>query len=850
LNVLVKKIIDRFDQAGDYKHKEIFVRQFIRDLQLNFSADHSLKVLTEFLELIKDGKYLDPQKIRRFQKYYEWIKSIKNKEEKIKETIEFATIAEPHKFEEHLKELDITSSKEISDLIIKLQSESSNQWIDTELLFRKMRKRAVPNQFVLHLQVIVNVDTRLVGYWNLENILKEAVTDWSIHPEVNQWKLEIFFPFLRQHFRHLISDDYFDAKRLIKLAELFEINIAELSSFVLRLIPEYLGGLSASLLYQLLEIIVSGIGKADKQILLEWILPRWNNKIRESFGDGQWDENFLPPTSEIVISNLLRYNLGHPDKRVRWRAAHSLRRFADLNRFFVFEQLLEYQNQRSCGQFQDSTYPFYWLSAKLFLWISLERISKENGSKLIRYSNHFIEELNNRDLPHVQIKYFAKSASLALLKFDPSIFSSEEHEVIAAALECHFTPKQAKKLKQDEADVVLGYKSKFHFDTLDTVPYWYENLARAFDCSTDEVLMLTDKYISQHWGYTGDSNIKDPAKASDYTLTSNSHGSEPTVEDLRTYFEYHAMFCAAGELLETKSVVNDNDKYETWDHWIARWTLCWKDFWLSDFRDPIPLLSKFWINKRINEDWEWSIQIEDFDNLSCLFGATRKSYVPINLYTLVRYDKDEERSSISSCLVAPQLAPSLLRALQTSLDLNYYLPFEDEEEESDLADRNAKDFMLKGWIKRLNAEQEGIDSKDESFHDIDKFRLSLGSEFTKWAKVVSSSDFRFAYNKKEPRAWISRFESWNDHPEKEQYGGFSTSGYRLVLKQETLLAFLKATNQCLILNCEIKRSVERSTLKEYYPEYTYLYLIYPNGKVESISRDYQLGQKDNRGIYK
>jgi hypothetical protein len=63
-------------------------------------------------------------------------------------------------------------------------------------------------------------------------------------------------------------------------------------------------------------------------------------------------------------------------------------------------------------------------------------------------------------------------------------------------------------------------------------------------------------------------------------------------------------------------------------------------------------------------------------------------------------------------------------------------------------------------------------------------------------------------------------EAWSNDEKDKHYSTFSSKGIRLIIKTTLLLEFLKATDQCLILDSGIKRHVDRREHYEYYPEYT------------------------------
>lgn len=842
LNSLIKPILEGFDQHRDHKSKESFVRSFIRDLKLNFSPHHQFKTLQLFGDLIKDGKFLKEETIKDFLQYCEKIAALIGIEREKKESQNLNHLRQERKsgYEQFIKKVDAGSCDQITKAILLLKKKSSNDYLDASLFFNMLRQNVPASAYVRHLEALVQLDPETVSFWSYKEGLVAALKEWSFHPEVKAWKHKAFPGFLKDKFPHFITHDYLDGADLYEFASLFNVTDQELATLVLQLTPKHLEGLSASVLYQLLQITTKGLSKAEKQALLEWALPRWNEKIKSDFGDGEWSNKFQPDgTPTLTISNFLRYNLGHPDKRLRWRAAHSLRRFASLNQLHVFDHLIQKQDEVHCGQFQDGDYPFYWLSAKLFLWIAIERIAKENPAAMIRYKSHLFDELMNTSLPHAQIKHFIKSACLALHKFDASVFTSAELASVSAALTCKLIPKIEGSTRRRRSGRQSEVATRFRFDTLDTVPYWYSPLADALDKSVDEVIQIADAYITQHWGYTGNGRDNDPAASSKWELTSNRHGSESTIENLRTYFEYHAMFCAAGELVQGAKIIDDPDRFETWDSWLKGWGLCWEDHWLSDMRDPLPLLPKFWQNKNHDHDWEWEIKLSDFDTLLGIRDNPENNYITIKAGFSIHYDdKNYENNTVSSVLVSPQYATSLLKTLQTSEELRDYLPLEKDEDDED--DEQCQPFHMKGWIIDVDTRREGIDDRDELFQHIDRSRWRIGTEFEKWANLSFSNDYRFAYRNGDIQTLLTILEVWSNQKDEQHYQRFSTNGVRLRMQKQALLEFLTETNQCLILDCGIKRHMHRTERLDYYPEYTRIYLIHPNGQIETISGNHQL----------
>lgn len=70
-------------------------------------------------------------------------------------------------------------------------------------------------------------------------------------------------------------------------------------------------------------------------------LQRLEEKLHPESGDGTWRPDLQPPNDPIdVLAHLLWKILGHPDKRLRWRGAHAVRRLARLGRVELLDRLI------------------------------------------------------------------------------------------------------------------------------------------------------------------------------------------------------------------------------------------------------------------------------------------------------------------------------------------------------------------------------------------------------------------------------------------------------------------------------------------------------------------------------
>lgn len=857
MTLLVNTILQKYDDAGDKNGKNLFLKTFLQDLKTNFSPGHYMELLDKMQGILNETKHIDTAIRSDFQRYHKKIKTLRgSSRERSDNRIKHKRSTTLHaQYEKLSKAVDISSTLSIEKYLNELKKLTSNEWVDDDLALACLKKKVKSGQQVSFLESMIDVSEESLDFWSFKTFFIALLADWKLYPEVRQWKKTSFVRLITAKLGQFMPHDSFNLYSYRQWAQAFEVDAKQLAAVTIAILPDHIEDLSSTILYELFDIVIIGINFDEKTSLLEWLLTRWNKTIKDDFGDGPFSKKMVPDSNTInTIAKFFRYNLGHPDKRLRWRAGHSLRRFALFNELKIFPVLLKEQDLDSNHPFQHRLYPFYQLSAKLYLWIAIDRICEETPKAMFPLKSYFIHELKASGVVHAQIQYFVKTAAGKLIRNKPALFNAAELTLINNCLVSRL--KEIAKKKNVRGLIQRHGKrpTKFRFDTIDTVPYWYDPLGRIFGVSGDTIAKMADRYITEEWGFTGESRADDHVTADgDYHLTSNDHGSEPTIENLRKYYEYHAMFCVAAELLQTKAIVKSDFSYESWEHWINGWGLCRDNFWLADFRDPFPAIEKLWKNYRKEENWEWSIQRGDFDLTLGLKDKYFPNYLVVHFGSSIYYGRDYESSRVKSALVDPHTGPALLRALQTSSRYDYHIPMEEEREEEyddnndddeteeNNTDKNKHDlFKMEGWIRYLDSDREGIDDTDSSYGKIDKGRIVPGNKFKEWGDIQFSNDYRYGYKKSNPQHFVSLLEVWNNVPRNTRDAEYASGGVRLLLEKKYLLSFLKSINRCLIIKCEICRHPHTRDYNKDLSYYTLLYLIYPNGKITTITGDTQL----------
>lgn len=844
---LYELIIQGFDTSGNSELKNKFIQSEFRNLRLEKDTHFTKKIY----DVIKSGKYLNNDIVLEIKEYIDFLDTLEKKKEKGSFN-NFKQKGFIHNID--LDKLDCISTKELEkaiDTIILDNPESFNHRWNIENLFSDILKKNVPNQYIGFLDALVNINQNLLDFDSFKSIIEKALVEWDYYPEVKKWKQEKFKYILLTKLEHFDYGNTLSIWSIKLFADLFSITNSELADIIIEILPQKIDLLSDESIYSSFELIKCKLSQSENEELLVWVLERWNSKIKPEIADGIWEEELFPPSnSNENIAYMFRFLLGHPNKRLRWKAIHSIRRLANLNNIEILKVLLDKQNEKDCFPFQNKEFIFYWMSAKLYLWIAIDRISIENPGTVLPLKDSFYEELMSEELPHVLIRHYIKKACLNLYAFDNSIFSEKELQNIQSINQSKLGHVEEKKYSRHQRKYLSKSQKKwrFRFDTIDTLPYWYSRIGDIFNLSEYDVADIADKFINEKWGYTGNPNEDDYVRNQlydrDWLKTSHRHGSNPEVESLSIYFEYHAMYCAASFLLEHEPFVKTDyaDYWDSWQDWLNSEANAFDEFWLSDLRTSIPLNYDYWKSNVENFDLEWrdfipeeyfdeNIGLAENNDFLNVFGAIKKNI-----------GKNQETITFTSNIVSNKNADALLRALHTTKDsYDYYLPLEkDSEEEIDEIN-----FILKGWLIEPISEYEGLDSNDSLFNNSSKGYIKFGETVHSNFDIRYDNLYKSGYlGKKE----ISIYENWNEISDEEyrRYDDYlETSGCLFKVKNEFILKFLRAEQKSLLVRCIIDRQLEERRYSKRNNDnrnQVKLYLIKPDGTVKTLrGRDYKIG---------
>ncbi len=125
--------------------------------------------------------------------------------------------------------------------------------------------------------------------------------------------------------------------------------------------------------------------------------------VPDDFGDLPWENDFLlQGKNDEIIAGFIWHQLGSPSSKLRWRAAHSILRLAQMGRFDIIELLAGKLENKNSIPFGHAELPFYYFHARLWLTIALARLSIDFPEQLISLRDTF-ENCLKKNSDHVAI---------------------------------------------------------------------------------------------------------------------------------------------------------------------------------------------------------------------------------------------------------------------------------------------------------------------------------------------------------------------------------------------------------------------------------------------------------------
>jgi hypothetical protein len=688
-------------------------------------------------------------------------------------------------------------------------------YVSVSAILDKMRSFVWLGDRRAHLDALVDSTSSKVSDYELADAITNGVLEWGGTPAVDNWCRERLMKVVVEQLPGFSRFLWSDRRPLPELLKTSGVPHQQIAAALIEGLELHVDTLNAATIYALVGLV----GRHSLHTEAAQVITRYVTRLVQRIAPSdreKWDGGDIPTT---VVESMARYLyalMGDVDVRSRWRAAHVIWSLVRLGDCSVVDGLLRCYDRTSEASYRSPDAPFYWLAARLWLMITLDRISDEAPLALKSHGRRILKIASDDNFPHILVRAFAKSAVSKLVAAGTMRISSTQRKALTRANTSQVPRRKARGPSYNVGFDKYAYKQReerrFHFDTMDTLPYWYSGAMRRFaDLDREKFLDAAEHWVVDRWGVRNNPRKwnQEPRRQrfSDRSVSSwHSHGSLPILERFHSYLEWHAMWCATGELMQRHALVKvEKNDYDTFDRWLSGEGLTAPPQWLADLRGAKPLESRFWFAPAGDID-AWIEDVGDNDFLTELELLKGNEMMVVEGHHETRSCEFMLSVQVRSALVSCDTAISLVRALQTVDDSwDYHIPLAGDDSEIDVFP-----YKLKGWI---------IDDRhDLGIDERDPFRYGVrGLEYCPSARTVAVLNLKLIRDSgarwvdaKSRRDTVFAYEAWGDNRgdegERIRYDEtVRSSGARLQCDKGALRSILNKTGLDLIVEIEITR---------------------------------------------
>ena len=650
-------------------------------------------------------------------------------------------------------------------------------------------------------QYIRNISNleHLYFYWKFAE-LKDAKEAWggSSAALAKVYK-SLAEPLILGHADDLVDDGRFSGSNIKEISEFTGVSMADLVLEVIKVFSRPDSTVAGSVWLAFANFICPEADEGQGQIALKRLLSSESARLADNVPDGPWKAGCYPKCDFIEIAaGMIWRVLGSPHAVDRWRAAHSLRRFAKFGRWDIVDRVVAVFDTKAAAPLQAPELAFYYMHARLWLLIALARTAVDHPKQIARYKDQLLTVFREKDEPHVLMRHFAVKALLACVDSGELTLDASTLDAVRNADK---SPHPPLKKERDGGGFYQGRPAsvpepafRFHLE-YDFRKHDVDSLGRVFGkgCwEIDDMISGIVHGIDPSATHMYEHGGRESRRQKSYEMTTFFHGYGEQLG-------WHALFIAAGKLLATHPVTDEWWYEDPWGEWLGRDGLTRKDgLWLSDGTDRTPDDASV----RLLESKKKGLAITgDQKKIMDLAGLDIEKGVGKELIIQGRwYSSDGIEIGLSSALVPPKKAAQFARKLVRDQPAIAWIPVFHGGEDDDEYLRGDKK-LYSPWIVCPSGEAR-LDEHDTYGVSVANLRPRLAQDYSEFCKLTRDDPFgRYWRNN---RGTMSlRAEAWGRAETNREDGPHP--GLRLFCKSGILKKVLTKYDKELLVLFDLQR---------------------------------------------
>lgn len=634
---------------------------------------------------------------------------------------------------------------------------------------------------------------RFANSWAFLRFLSDILPTWRAYPSVRDWIEGALGAVISQGVRHTLGGSYRETYLLESLLALIDGADRKLE-VMLRAVEVQGEDLAPEIMITLAGLIAK-LAREDGRLPLVSALI--DHTVASLGGAPVPAVRSAPDDLNEAFARWLFALMADADKRVRWRASHAARALLKSDGAFtaIFVDLLKRTDE---PVFAKPDAFFYLQAARLHVAVVLQRVSIEAPAILIPFAAE-IASAALAEPAHVLIRAFLKNAALELERAQPGTYEPSDVARLQALNRVRSQKASGKKTLARRQPRAQRAEPRYDFDDTDTTPYWFSPAAAPFQVDLATFETMAERWICDVWQAPMDA-WKWPCdprierfRHADYSLTSHRHGSEPVLERIARYLDWHAMFCVIGELASSRPQITSQWS-DTFEDWLADHYLTDPRAWVADLLGPPPAEAHHWLlGPGFQEDEPgW---LKGAAKLTAEPGLRVSDPIVVAQVSDVSGADRSEHTRVFSALVAPDVASSLAAALETARDaMDFKLP----DAEEDRFAVSEPGFEFEGWLTE-NQRDTRLDAADPLRRSVRGMPIMLPEDVQASLGLHYDPDARAWYDGSGVEAF--RLEVWDRSPS----DGAAMHGWRLRVTSGALAKILQSADRSLLVEVSVSR---------------------------------------------